>query len=109
MPVHGTVQTAAGEKFDASICFQPLDGKRPVANGMVKNGEYRLDRSNGPTAGPAKVIVRRIVRRADSAASRTKPKPGPATKASSPGKLEWTETRDVKDDGSYTQDFTLKD
>ena len=72
LPIHGTVQTVAGEKFDASISFQPVGGKRPVANWTVKNGEYRFDRTNGPTAGPTKVFVRRLVGRGGSLPPRMK-------------------------------------
>ena len=109
LPVRGTVQTAAGEKFDASISFQPLDGKRPVANGSVKAGEYRFTRGDGPTAGRTKVIVRRIVHREESLPSRSKTKGRPPAKASPPPKLEWTLSADVRDDGKYIQDFILKD
>jgi hypothetical protein len=109
LPIHGTVQTAKGEKFDASISFLPLEGKRPVANGSVKNGEYRFGRGDGPTAGPTKVIVRRIVQREKVAASRTKPDSRPAMKVAPPTKTEWTQSATVTDDGKYIQDFTLKD
>jgi hypothetical protein len=109
LPIHGTVQTASGQKFDASISFQPMDGKRPVANGSVKNGEYWFDRNNGPTAGPTRVFVRRIVHRGeemawlDKSKGKISPKPGPSAN------FEWTQAADVKDDGKYIHDFTLKD
>lgn len=109
LPIHGTVQTAAGEKFDASISFQPLDGKRPVANGSVKNGEYRFDRSKGPTAGRARVVVRRIVRREESLPSRSRTSGRSLAKDVSTAPREWTLTADVRDDGKYVQDFVLKD
>jgi hypothetical protein len=108
LPIHGTVQTASGERFDASICFKPVDGKGPVANGSVKNGEFKFSRSDGPTAGPNNVIVHRLVHRGDSIPSRTKPKAGAAT-AGPPAKSEWTLPATIVDDGKYTQDFTLKD
>jgi hypothetical protein len=109
LPVHGTVQTAKGEKFDASISFLPLEGKRPVANGSVKNGEFHFGRSDGPTAGPTKVVVRRIVHRDQTGASRTKPDVRPATETGPQAKSEWTVSATVVDDGKYNQDFTLKD
>jgi hypothetical protein len=110
LPIHGTVQTARGEKFDASISFQPIGGKRPVANGSVKNGEYRFGRSDGPTAGLTTVVVKRIVHRDQTAASRTKPNAWPATRAGPPTKSEWTiMSATIVDDGKYVQDFTLKD
>ena len=109
LPIHGTVQTAKGEKFDASISFLPLEGKRPVANGSVKNGEFRFGRIDGPTAGPTKVVVRRIIHRDQTAASRTKPAAWPATKDGPPAKSEWTMSTTILDDGKYIQDFTLKD
>ena len=109
LPVHGTVQTAAGEKFDAAICFQPLSGKRPAANGSVKNGVYRFDRSNGPMAGPTKVVVRRVGHRDQTGTSRTKPAARRATKVGPPAKSEWVMNATVDDDGKYIQDFTLKD
>ncbi len=103
LPVHGTVQTERGEKFDAAIMFSPVDGKRPVANGMVKNGEYHFTRGNGPTVGPAKVVVRRIVRRGGAAS------PSQSADAGPPAKTEWIMESNVVDDGKYILDFTLKD
>ena len=108
LPLRGTVRTAKGEKFDASISFQP-EGKRPVANGSVKDGEYRFGRIDGPTAGLTKVVVRRIVHRDQIVASRTKPAARPAAKAGPPAKSEWTMSVTLVDDGKYIQDFTLKD
>jgi hypothetical protein len=109
LPIHGTVQTSAGEKFDASISFQPLAGNRPVANGSVKNGEYSFDRSQGPTAGPTRVIVRRIVGRENSLMSRSRANGHPPAKSDPQPRLEWTLSADVHDDGKYIQDFILKE
>ena len=109
LPIHGTVKTATGEKIDASISFQRIGEKRPVANGSVKNGEYRFDRTNGPTAGPTKVLVRRIVGREGSLPSRMKAVGREPPEADPAPKVEWTLSADVRDDGRYVQDFVLKD
>ena len=109
LPIRGTVQTAKGEKFDASISFLPLEGKRPVANGSVINGEYRFGRADGPTPGLTKVVVRRIVHRDQNTASRTKPGNRPAPGAGPPAKSEWTMSATIVDDGKYVQDFKLND
>jgi hypothetical protein len=102
LPVHGTVKTAAGEQLNASITFLPSDGqKRPAATASVKDGVYHFDRTNGPTAGPTRVIVTRLARREESFPSRgNRPVP--------PAQSEWRFALDLSDDGRYLQDFTLK-
>ncbi len=103
LPVHGTVQTAAGDKLNASITFLPDDGKkRPAASASVTEGEYRFDRTNGPTAGRTKVLIRRIDGR------QRVPTPQTKTNRKTPTKSEWTKVVNVADDGKYLQDFTLE-
>jgi hypothetical protein len=103
VPLHGTVKTVSGDRFDASITFLPSDGKkRPAATASVRNGEYRFDRTNGPTAGPTKIIVRRFARRDEALRAIAKRKPVPQARS------EWTLAADVADDGRYVRDFTLE-
>jgi hypothetical protein len=88
--------------LNASISFLPSDGKkRPAATASVKDGVYRFDRTNGPTAGPTRVIVTRLNRR-DLAFPSHGGKPAP------PVQSEWKIAVDVADDGQYLQDFNLK-
>jgi len=103
LPVHGTVQTVAGEKLDASIALLPAGGRKgPAANASVKEGEYRFDRVNGPTAGRTEVRIRRIDGRQRVPTLQAK------TRRKTPTKSEWTKFVDVADDGKYVQDFTLE-
>ena len=91
-------------KLNASITFLPDDGKkRPAASESVTEGEYRFDRTNGPTAGRTKVLIRRIDGRQH--VPRT---PQTKTNRKTPTKSEWTRFVNVADDGKYVQDFTLE-
>ena len=104
LPVYGYVTCANGESFSGSITFVPDKGRPgPAATTGVRGGYYRFDGTNGPTAGPHKVMIRKIV------------PPGEALKSlgqkDSPhagsGKTAWTLSADVKLDGPYRFDFKL--
>lgn len=103
LPVHGTVTFANGEKPDCSITFVPDKGHHgPSATARLVEGSYKFDRSNGPTAGPHTVTIRRITGRALEQIAEKKVTPPPS-------KIQWTESADVADDGRYVQNFDLKD
>ena len=56
------VTCAKGEGFSGSITFVPDKGRPgPAATTGVRGGYYRFDGTNGPTAGPHKVMIRKIV------------------------------------------------
>ena len=104
VPVHGTVALASGEKLSGSITFLPAEGRAgPAASASLVEGSYKFDRSNGPTAGPHTVTVRRPLTRTNLYRSRAD------TKTVAKKKMEWTRSADVLDDGQYLQDFTLDD
>ena len=102
LPVHGTVTMASGERLNGSITFLPAEGQSgPSATTKLEEGKYEFDRTNGPTAGPHTVKMRRVVSRADSLkaiAAKQRPRESGA---------EWTLSADVTDSGQYLQDFTV--
>ena len=102
LPVHGTVTVASGERLNGSITFVPAQGQAgPSATTKLDEGKYEFDLTNGPTAGPHTVIIKRVVSRADALK---------AIKAMQPSRengAEWTLSADVADKGQYLQDFSL--
>ena len=104
LPVHGTVKLASGEKFSGRIAFLPEKGQLgPAANTNLVEGRYTFDRINGPTAGPHRVIVTRTTSGSRIPERLADKQPMPTAKT------EWTESRDVSNDGRYLHDFTLED
>ena len=102
LPVRGTVTMASGERLSGSITFVPAEGKSgPPATTKLNEGKYEFDRTNGPTAGPHTVIMRRVVSREDSLETIAAKQPARENGA------EWTLSADVADDGKYLRDFTL--
>jgi hypothetical protein len=102
LPVRGTVMAAGGERLNGSITFVPARGQSgPSATTKLEAGKYVFDRTNGPTAGPHTVIIRRVVSRADTI------KAIAAKQGTRENGAEWTLAADVADNGQYVQDFTL--
>ena len=102
LPVHGTVTMASGERLNGSITFLPAQGQSgPSVTTKLDEGKYEFDRTNGPTAGPHTVIIKRLVSRADSLKAIAAKQPSRVSGA------EWTLSADVADNGQYLQDFTL--
>jgi hypothetical protein len=102
LPVHGTVTMASGERLNGSITFVPAQGRGgPSATTNLAEGKYEFDRTNGPTAGPHTVIIRRVVSRADSLKAIAARQPIRENRA------EWTLSADVAENGQYLQDFTI--
>jgi hypothetical protein len=105
LPVHGTVTVAGGEKPSGFITFLPAEGRPgPSAITPLADGSYQFDRTNGPTIGPQTVIVKRRVTRDSILRAIAERKRPPPRKNS-----EWTCSASVSDDGTYLQDFDLKD
>jgi hypothetical protein len=109
LPVVGAVWLSSGEKLTGSITFVPAAGHRgPAATTTLVDGNYRFDRSNGPTAGPHRVIVRRVIsksRMLEGLASKQPKdvKPAPARDS----KMEWTLFVDVAENRARC-DFALE-
>jgi hypothetical protein len=102
LPVHGTVKMAGGELLNGSITFRPKKDKPgPSATTNLAEGKYEFDSTNGPTAGPHDVIIRRVVKRADAH------QPIAAKQGNQENGTEWNLSADVVDNGQYLQDFTL--
>jgi len=79
-----------------SISFLTVKGQAaPTANAAVIDGDYKFDRNNGPIEGHYKVVIRRVVSKADSRA------------APKSAESDWESTADVADDGEYLRDITI--
>ncbi len=60
-PVQGHVKFDGEPLSFGTIAFTPLDGiGKPTAVARVRNGNYRLSATAGPTVGPCKVTVTRL-------------------------------------------------
>ena len=104
LPVHGAVSHADGEKVNGSITFLPSEGRAgPAATTSLIEGEYRFDRENGPTAGPHRVIVSKIVPKRAVLEALVQKKSPPA----GGGKTTWTLSTDVPAVAPYQRDFNL--
>jgi hypothetical protein len=100
--MHGTVTLASGERLNGSITFLPAEGQSgPSATTKLNAGKYEFDSTNGPTAGPHTVILKRVVGRADTLKAIEAKQRLPENGA------EWTLSVDIADNGQYLQDFTL--
>jgi hypothetical protein len=101
LPVFGAVSLESGEKLSGSISFVPTEGHRgPAATTTLVDGNYRFDRDNGPTAGPHRVIVKRVNSKSKMLAglAEKKPKDAKPGSAAEP-KREWTVFVDVAENG----------
>jgi hypothetical protein len=111
LPVYGTVSDPSGEKISGSISFVPDQGRPgPGASASLIQGEYRFDTTNGPTAGPHRVIVTRTTMKDPPGKQAGSPKGPPAGKqnanARSPN-APWTLSADVPAKGPYKIDLKL--
>ena len=96
LPITGRITGLGAEAFDGSISFIPSKGNDGLgATAALKDGSYRFDRTNGPTAGQYEVSIRRTP---DKAAVRS---------ARGQSKQEWTFHSEIPADGPYTRDFQL--
>jgi hypothetical protein len=110
LPLSGTVSRAGGEKVNGSISFLPAQGRAaPAAVGSIVKGEYRFDKTNGPTAGASQVVIRpQAVKRASQPGTGGNPPTAgkPAGPQRAP-KTEWEFPVAVPADGPYRFDFKL--
>lgn len=110
LPIRGTVSAANGKRFSGSISFVPTEGTSgPAATATLVDGEYRFDRQNGPTAGPHRVVVRRLVAK-DAALKSRALTTSPASReniVAGTEKTLWTLSADVPADPPYQCDFRL--
>jgi hypothetical protein len=111
LPVYGAVTQPSGETIDGTITFLP-DQQQPGPGAVASlvKGAYQFDKTNGPTAGPHRVIVTKMVGKELSPTKSSGPKPRPgsrkaATKAGSPS--EWTFSATIPQEGPYKFDFQL--
>ncbi len=108
LPVSGSVSVPGGAVLSGSITFLPVEGQPgPAATTGLVQGRYRFDRSNGPTAGPKRVIVKRIIPKATALENRNAKPPKGSAKPPKDQKTQWTLSADLADDGIYKCDFTL--
>jgi hypothetical protein len=111
LPVYGTVSDPSGEKIGGSISFVPDQGRPgPGATASLIQGEYRFDKTNGPTAGLHRVIVTRTSTKDPAGKQAGSPKRPLAGKrdanARSPT-APWTLSADVPAKGPYRIDLEL--
>jgi hypothetical protein len=110
LPVRGVISLANGEKLGGSITFIPVAGHAPSATTSVRDGSYQFDATNGPTAGPHRVVINRVVSKSDLLKSighrnsKSPPEPSPTVEP----KKEWTRRVDVTEQNSQECNFTLE-
>ena len=110
LPVRGAVALASGEQLNGSVTFLPVGGHAPAATTTVKDGSYQFDRTNGPTAGPHRVIIKRVIPKSamlESRGSRNPRAPKEAPQGGEP-RLEWTLSTDVTEQNLDHCDFKLE-
>ncbi len=111
LPVRGDVTLPGGEQFNGSITFIPASGHRgPAATTTVKDGNYQFDRTNGPTAGPHHVIIKRVISKSamlELRGSRNPRAPKETPQGGEP-RLEWTLSTDVTEQNFDHCDFKLE-
>jgi hypothetical protein len=111
LPVYGTVSEARGEKVSGSISFVPDQGRPgPGAIASLIQGEYRFDKTNGPTAGLHRVIVTKTATKdptGKQAGSPKGPLAGKQNANSQSPTAPWTLSADVPAKGPYKIDLRL--
>ncbi len=110
LPISGAVTIRSGEQLAGSISFLPASGQKgPAATTTLTAGSYQFDHTNGPTAGPHRVIIKRVVPKSDMLASRGSHNPRAPKETPPPGELrmEWTLSADVSDQNLDHNDFRL--
>jgi hypothetical protein len=111
LPVRGAVTLRSGDQLSGSITFLPAGGQHgPAATTTVSAGAYHFDRTNGPTAGPHRVVIKRVVSKSamlESRGSRNPRAPKEAAQGSEP-RMEWTVSADVTEQNLDHCDFQLE-
>jgi hypothetical protein len=108
MAIFGAVVLATGEKLSGSITLMPAKGYTgPAATTAIVDGQYRFDTTNGPTAGPHQVIIKRKMLtgmpRVPSANQKGAVRPDAAVES----KSQWILDVDVKPAELNQHDFKL--
>jgi hypothetical protein len=104
----GAVALATGEKLSGSITLMPAKGNTgPAATTAIVDGQYRFDTTNGPTAGPHQVMIKRMTLtgtpRVPSANQKGAVRPdGPVE-----SKMQWILDVDIKPGELNQHDFKL--
>jgi hypothetical protein len=111
LPVYGTVTRGSGEEISGSISFLPPKGQpAPAAVTSLVDGQYRFDRSDGPTAGPHRVVITRKIMKGQpekQAGGAQATAAGPKSPARQPPRIEWTRSADVPAKGPYEFNFQV--
>lgn len=113
LPVYGTITHPGGEKIDGSVSFVPDQGRSgPGAVTSLVKGEYRFDTTNGPLAGPHRVIVTRAAGKGmllkQGGASKGQPAALKDKDAAGARQVnEWKFSADIPANGPYQFDFKL--
>jgi hypothetical protein len=108
LPIRGTIARLNGEKVSGTITFIPAEGRKgPAATATVKNGNYAFDSTNGPTAGPHRVVVDRAPAKDTILASKGAKQPAEATTATD-SPTQWTLFVDLPTNRSHRCDFTVE-
>jgi hypothetical protein len=111
LPVYGAVAHPSGDKIDGSVSFVPDQGRSgPSAITSIVKGAYQFDKTNGPTAGPHRVIVTRTASKEQTLKPAGGPKgqvKGPKSAVAGGQAAQWTFSRDIPEKGPYQFDLTL--
>ena len=111
VPLHGQVTRAGASVGRGTISLLPAEGQSgPAATTVIEEGRYEFTRSDGPVAGPHRVVISLAVDEKEAPASPPAPPPGPAGKAASPAKSSarrWELRVDVPEKGPFEHDITL--
>ena len=111
LPVRGAVTLPSGEQLSGSITFLPASGhKGPAATTTLAAGSYQFNQTNGPSAGPHRVIIKRVIPKAamlESRGNRNPKAPKDMPQGSEP-RLEWVVSADVNEQNLEHCDFRLQ-
>ncbi len=111
LPVHGKVSLPSGVAINGSITLLPAEGKGIAATTALVDGRFAFDQQNGPTVGPKRVLVHRVLVSSGIVRSQSLEVLLDKKKASKPPtaeKSDWTTTANVLDDGRFQCDLTLE-
>ena len=110
-PVSGKVTLEGTPIAKGAILFKPSGGPGPAtdAGGLIRDGEYRIDRDAGPVPGTYKVLITEEVERSPIRGNDVQLRPPKdASRISSKYNTRTTLAATVKPGESNTFDFALK-
>jgi hypothetical protein len=111
LPVRGAVTLLSGGDLSGSITFLPASGHTgPAATTTLAAGSYQFNQTNGPTAGPHRVVIKRVIPKAAMMESRGSKNPRAAKEAPQAGepRMEWVVSADVNEQNLEHCDFRLE-